>query len=405
MKIKLNTLIFFIVLLGLPQISGMLITPSYENMAHDLNTTSHMTEFSFSIFCLGFSLGVSFWGNIADQRGRRPAMLMGLFFFVLGSLGCMFSHSIYSLLAATCIQAFGASVGSVITQTMLRDVCEEKERTQVFNIVGMSLAFSPAIGSFLGNYINQYSSWRYGYGFIFFLTIGILAYSYARLQETLPSNIHKRTFRDYKIVAKMMIRDPFIWICSCLIAICNVNIFGFFAEGPYIFVNNLNISEDVYAWLGIVISSAIFFGGFLNKRLIHKYSSIALVVLGMGLMFLGSIVFLGVSSYIYMYKMQGFVPMMALMIPLFVTFLGDRLVISTILSIGLRNYTQYLGTAGSVFGFSYYILLSGLTGALSWAHNGTILPLPIMIFICSGIGYFLAKQMSRAEKTAQLQNA
>lgn len=84
-------------------------------------------------------------------------MLYGLLVYMAGSVACAASGGILSLYAATFVQAFGAACGSVVTQTMLRDVCGEKERAQVFAIIGMSLSFSPALGPLIGSGLNQSS--------------------------------------------------------------------------------------------------------------------------------------------------------------------------------------------------------------------------------------------------------
>ena len=66
------------------------------------------------------------WGKWSDHIGRRKAMLLGLLTYILGSLFCSLSPSINWLLTGRIIQAFGASVGSVITMTIMRDAFSER---------------------------------------------------------------------------------------------------------------------------------------------------------------------------------------------------------------------------------------------------------------------------------------
>ena len=53
------------------------------------------------------------------------------------------------------IQAVGASAGSVVTQTIMRDVFSGQRRSQVFSIISGALALSPALGPFIGGYIEE----------------------------------------------------------------------------------------------------------------------------------------------------------------------------------------------------------------------------------------------------------
>ena len=397
MNIKLSALILYIILLGLPQLSETLITPSFSNIADTLETSNHMIEFSLSIFFIGFALGVSFWGVIADHKGRRPAMLFGLIIFAIGSIGCALSTNINLLLIATFTQSFGASAGSVVIQTVLRDICTDKERPHVFNIVGMALAFSPALGPLLGNYINSYLGWRYNYGLIFIFVLGLLFYTLLQLTETRPAHIQKRTIKDIKSVAKMMIRDPFIWICSLLIGICNSSVFSFFAEGPFIFIKQLDISEDLYGWIGLLVSASSLIGGYLNRKLIKRYPAEHNMMLGAISMLVGSVLYLGFSLFIFSRSYVGMYPASSIIFALFFVFMGYGMIVPNTLGIALRNYRDHLGTAGSIFGFSYYVFISLLTAFMSWIHDGSILPLPLFMLAFSVLAFGVSRALM-AEK-------
>jgi MFS family permease len=87
-------------------------------------------------------------------------MLTGLIVYGIGTAGCATAHGIEALLAWRFLQAFGTSVGSVITQTMLRDAYDGTERTKIFAVMSGALAFSPAIGPLLGGFISEFIGWR-----------------------------------------------------------------------------------------------------------------------------------------------------------------------------------------------------------------------------------------------------
>src|SRR5580692_6531866 len=139
-----------IALVGFPQISETIYTPALPNVANGLQASAYMVEATLSIYFLGFALGVLLWGTISDWCGRRNAMLMGIIVYGIGTLGCANVGTIEALLAWRFLQAFGASVGSVLTQTILRDSYNGEERTKLFSVMSGALAFSPAIGPVLG---------------------------------------------------------------------------------------------------------------------------------------------------------------------------------------------------------------------------------------------------------------
>lgn len=75
-----------------------------------------------------------------------------------------FSNNITMLFIGRFVQAFGASTGSVTTQTILRDNYHGNDRHHLFAKISAALAFSPAIGPLIGGFIGQY----YGFRVVFY---------------------------------------------------------------------------------------------------------------------------------------------------------------------------------------------------------------------------------------------
>ena len=69
------------------------------------------------------------------------------------------------LLVARFIQAFGASVGSVVTQTILRESFSGVERHKLFAQISAALAFTPAIDPLIGGFTDYYFGLKQPYNF------------------------------------------------------------------------------------------------------------------------------------------------------------------------------------------------------------------------------------------------
>ncbi|WP_283808930.1 MFS transporter [Vagococcus allomyrinae] len=118
---KTPSLVLLITLVGFPQLSETIFTPSLPEIATALGVSMSTTQLTMSIYFFAFAFGVFFWGWLSDRVGRRPAMLYGISIYGLGSFLCLVSPTMELLLLARFIQAFGASTGSVTTQTILRE--------------------------------------------------------------------------------------------------------------------------------------------------------------------------------------------------------------------------------------------------------------------------------------------
>ena len=390
-------LLLYIVLLAFPQMSETIISPSLPGIAASLQSDHQVVELSLSIFFAGFAAGVSFWGIGADWWGRRRALLYGLVVFSLGSVACTLSQSIGQLLTATFLQAIGASCGSVVTQTILRDVYKPEQRGQVFAIIGMALAFSPALGPFIGSLLDVSFGWRANYVFCAGLGLLLFVVSAVGIKETRPEGLPKQTLGSLAQIAKVMIRDPFIWACALLIGICNGVLFCFFGEGPFIFIEKLGLDANQYGWIGIVVSLSVFLAGSISHRQVAKIGPEALTKRGTIILALGALAYLGASALVEMSNGSGLIAALALVPSLLVLFLGMGLIISNVLSMALKNYQACVGSAGSLFGLLYYMIIALLTAGMSALHGDTILALPIYLVGLSLLGCIIAMGLTQRE--------
>jgi len=115
------SLLLIIVLVGFPQISESIFTPVLPMLSSNMNVSAATSQLTMSIYFIAFAIGVLFWGQLSDKIGRRKMMLWGIVVYLIGNLGLLFSPSFQLILSARFIQAFGASVGSVVTQTIMRE--------------------------------------------------------------------------------------------------------------------------------------------------------------------------------------------------------------------------------------------------------------------------------------------
>ncbi|MDD2652996.1 MAG: MFS transporter [Sulfurimonas sp.] len=104
------------------------------------------------------------FGAMSDRIGRKPALLIGLLIFLVGSIMCAYATDIYMLMVGRFLQGAGA-IGSVIA-AMISDLVPEEVRGKAMAIMGASIALSFALAMGLGPVLGA----KYGVGFLFILT-------------------------------------------------------------------------------------------------------------------------------------------------------------------------------------------------------------------------------------------
>lgn len=354
-----------IALVGFPQISETIYTPALPSVVSGLLTSPYMVELTLSIYFLGFAMGVLLWGTISDYRGRRFSMLSGLLIYGIGTFACANASSIEALLAWRFLQAFGASVGSVVTQAILRDAYEGKERAKLFSVMSGALCFSPAIGPLLGGFISEYLGWRANFFALTTVAFGLFFWAWNSLPETRPKMIQKSDLT--RLVVRMMTSCN-LWGHIFLIGATNGILFGFYQEAPFVFIEQLGMSPAQYGCFGLLIAGSTL----VAARISYKNGQISLIQKGAVCVLLGGVILTATV-------LTGAFNISISIVALFLIFLGVGLIIPNSLSHALKPYQETAGSAGSIFGGSYYLLIAGFTWLMGAMHNGTSLPLPVYI--------------------------
>lgn len=384
-----------IALVGFPQISETIYTPALPDVARNLRTSVYLVEATLAIYFLGFAFGVFVWGVISDRIGRKPAMLIGICLYGMATIICGQASSIEKLLTWRFFQAFGASVGSVITQTILRDAYDGAERAKLFSIMSGALAFSPAIGPLLGGFITQYFGWRINFIVLSIFAGILLVWTFLSLKETRPEKTGFLSILQLKTLTVSMLCSKKLWGHILLISGTNGILFGFYQEAPFVFIEQLKLSPSSYGCFGLLIAGATLLASRVSYQKSHDLSNSLLIRLGSLSILCGGILFtlLVVSGAMFF----GQFGLLSAILALFLIFFGIGLIIPNSLSIALKPYQIAAGTAGSIFGACYYCLIAINTWIMGILHNGTALPLPSYITVIAVVILF-GSYMSQEQK-------
>lgn len=381
-------------LVAFPQLSETIYTPALPELSRYFATSANMMQHSLSIYFLGFALGVFSFGRMCDLVGRKNSMLLGIFLYFLASASCALSPSISIFLVARFFQAMGASVGSVVTMTMIRDIYAGKERHQMFSSLAAIIALAPALGPFIGSQLNHRFAPMAIFWFLVLLGVMIFCTSATMLKETAPERIIMPALMP---LMKRMLTDGHILMCSFFIAAHNGMIFSFHAEAPFIFMDMLELDARHYGLVGLFMAVAAFSGSMINKRLLKKYSPQGLHIVGAVIMTCSSAVLL---SSVPLAQAMGNLAMQAVVLACTMSLImGIGISLPNCLSISLKDYQNEVGSAGAIFGLMYYLLIGGFLMIMGTIHNGTLWPMPIYFLLLSSSMTAGAILMFRRMKT------
>ena len=371
-----NLLPLAIALLMFPQIAQTLYSPALGDIRRVFKVSPEAAAQTLSVYFLAFAVGVVVWGRLCDRIGRRPVMLVGLAIYAVATVIALRVSSFNGLLLAQGLAAFGAAVGSVVTQTLLRDRFKGAELAQVFSLVGIALAASPAIGLFSGASLVE----AFGYRGVLIALVLIAAtlwlWSCYALPETRPQQTPHVCV--WETLARML-RDVGIWRSALWIAAFNVALFSYYSLGPFIF-QRLNLDATWFGYSGVILALGSGFGAWANRRLLQAgFAAMQLIRLAAVTGLLGGI---GV----WWLQDSG-----AFVLPMLLIVLAFGMAIPNILGLALVNYSDRLGTAGALLGLIYYLLIGAGMMLAGWSQA-----LGETLIACSAVALLLTIRATKA---------
>jgi predicted MFS family arabinose efflux permease len=228
----------------------------------------------------------------------------------------------------------------------------------------------------VGGIMDQTFGWSSIFLLLILIGSGVIIAIYFKLPEThLKENRQRISIID---TALQLIKDKKVITYGLIVAGCNGILFSFYAEGSFYMIELLELMPSTYGASFIGMSLAGVTGGFISRRMHNQHSSITILNRGLIIMVIGSSFFM-ITTIIF--GMLGSIPK-SLSITLTISSmmiigLGCALAIPNSLSVALEDYKHAVGTASSLFGFFYYVVISLLTLGMGILHNGTLYPMPI----------------------------
>lgn len=344
MTIQKPTLTLAVALMMFPQIVETIYSPALTDIAQGFGVSAAQAGQTLSLYFFAFAFGVITWGRLCDIAGRRRTMLSGLALYAAASCGAVITKDFSVLLLLRMLSAFGAAVGSVGTQTIMRDCYKGDELAKVFSVMGIALAVSPALGMFSGAALTGFAGYQGVFTGLAVLAVVLLIWTALRLPETAPVHI---TVISLPETAGRMLRDGFILRNVLLIAFLNISLFSYYQLAPFYF-SEQGLTQQEFGYSGLLLALGVAAGSLINRRLLkrgwHTRSLIRLAaVIGI---ISASAVWLLSDSVLFVLPVTGVVVSYGLAIP-------------NILAGVLQDYRDRLGTAGALLGLMYYLLIGG----------------------------------------------
>ncbi|MDF2946406.1 MAG: drug resistance transporter, EmrB/QacA subfamily [Bacillales bacterium] len=127
-----------------------------------------------TIYMLTSTISTVLVGKLSDIYGRKPFILAGIVFFMIGAFLCGLSDDIFELITYRGIQGVGAGIIMSTVFTAVGDLFSPRERGKWTGIMMAVFGFSSVLGPTLGGWLVDHMDWHWI--FWIFLPLGIVAF-------------------------------------------------------------------------------------------------------------------------------------------------------------------------------------------------------------------------------------
>lgn len=124
-------------------------------------------------YLLASTVTMPVFGKLADREGRRPVLLLGLAFFVVGSTGCGAAMTAVQFIAMRSVQGVGAGAIQPVVLTVVGDLYPLEQRARVQGYFSALWGTMGVVGPLAAGLMLERLSWRW----VFLINIpgGLLA--------------------------------------------------------------------------------------------------------------------------------------------------------------------------------------------------------------------------------------
>ena len=229
------------------------------------------------------------FGKVSDRIGRRPVIILSLFFTGISYIIFSFSTTFLVLILSRMLAGFGGSnVGTA--QAYIADITEPSQRSSGMGLIGAAFGLGFVFGPIIGGFLSEY-----GYPMVGFVSAGFsflsMIFAFFFLPESLKLKVKKEKI-SYKLFELNSLKETFqlryvglFMLLFFIIIFSMANIYGTFALLGVKFYHftdkQIGLLFGIVGFVGVVVQ------GGLIKILSKKFDDKTLLFAGITFMMFG----------------------------------------------------------------------------------------------------------------------
>jgi len=157
------------VALFMENMDSTVIATSLPAIAADIGSGPLELKLAITSYLLALAIFIPASGWMADRFGARTIFRTAIAVFMIGSIGCALSHSLWHFVIARFFQGMGGAMMSPVGRLVLIRTVGKRKLVDAMALLTIPALIGPMLGPALGGFITTYASWHW----IFLINIPI----------------------------------------------------------------------------------------------------------------------------------------------------------------------------------------------------------------------------------------
>ncbi len=330
-----------------------------------------------SIF-LGMAMGLMLYGPLSDSFGRKKALYLGIFIFLIGDLISLLANDFTFMIIGRLCQGFGAASCRVVTTAMIRDKFEGKEMAKIMSLIMLVFIMVPVLAPALGQLILAFYPWPAIFILLFVFALASILWLWLRQPETLTAE--KRI--DFSLAnvwsgIKETLSNPVSRAYTLAGGFTFGAFIGYLSSVQQILQIQYALGNAFSFYFG-ALALAIGFASFGNSKLVMKFKMATLCTAALCILVTASLIFA-----LFSYYHDGQPPLAFLLAYLALVFFCFGFLFGNFSALALHTLGHIAGVANSVISTLQTLMSVIVGGIIGQLYDGTVQPLVMGFLLCS----------------------
>ena len=357
--------------------------PALPQLARGFGATEAAVQATLIGYFIPFGLAQLFYGPLADSRGRKLPLLLGLGIFLIGSLGALFSTTLPGLVGWRALQGLGGASLMVIPRAVVRDRYTGPDATKLMAMVMLVISISPMLAPLFGTIVLSFGNWRAIFAVLAVLAAVGIALTLFVLPETMAKeNRRPISFSHMAKGAKVLFTDPTFMGLTLVGGFGMASFFVFIASASFVYMGSFGLTQTQFS-LAFAVNAIGFFGASQVAGMVaQKVGMSRMVRLAVTGFFLFTLL-------LFLLVLAGFGSVFVMGGCLILANACLGLVIPTSMVLALDEHGDIAGLASSIGGTMQMVAGGGMIALTGPFFDGTALPMATAIAVCGLMAFLL----------------